>query len=512
VSEKRGSKPERIARNLQPAIQVTAIDRRFGGVHALRGVSLEVYHGEILGLVGHNGAGKTTLIRILTGDLHADGGEIRMDGQPVSFASVRDAIDRGVGVVRQELNLVPELTLSENIFLGNEEGFTRGGWLDRKAMAQAARPLLERVGLTLDPTLRLKTLSIGDQQMVAAARALRNAGRVLFLDEPTSSLTPWEADNLFAQVRLLAESGVAIVYISHRIDEVVALCDRVVVLRDGAVVGTFSSPATAMKEIIDTMAPGSQSVKPRRARSRGEVILEARGMRVGRQGPASFQLCAGEVVGFFGLVGSGRSAMARAMVGDIRLDEGEILLRGRPVTISSPWHGYRHGIAYLSEDRKAEGIFQGMSLGTNITVRTPRDTVRRSGWLNRPQLSRLAGEIIRKLDIRPGDQAAMIEAFSGGNQQKAALGRLLADTLDVFVLDEPTHGIDVAAKRDLLNLLHELADQGKSVAFISSELPELMAVADRVLVMRRGQVVGEFSPAVAQERELIGLAAGEKAQ
>ncbi len=492
-----------------PVIQVIDIRKRFGGVQALGGVTLSVGRGEILGLVGHNGAGKSTLIRILTGDLLPDSGTLFVNGEQAHFESTGDALRQGIGVVRQELDLVPELTLAENMFLGAEGQFRSRGFLDRHAMSDAARPLLERVGLSVDPTTRLGNLSIGDQQLVACARALRTAAHVLLLDEPTSSLTPWEAERLFAQVRLLAVSGVGIIYISHRIDEVASLCDRVVVLRDGLTAGSFSAPREAQAQIVDTMAPTAGASITEVDRVPGEVLLEARGMVVGRHGPASFQLRAGEVVGFFGLIGAGRTTMARALVGDLPLDEGEIILRGKAARIDSPWHGYKLGVAHLSENRKSESIFVGQSVRTNITLRAPQNSAP-GGWLRPGRLRDMASDIVRQLDIRPSNHATHIENLSGGNQQKAVIGRLLVDNLDVFVLDEPTHGIDVAAKRDLLNLLHELARQGKAVAFVSSELPELLAVADRVLVMRRGQVVSEFDPKTAVERDIVGAAVGEK--
>lgn len=493
-----------------PAIRVTNMHKRFGGVHALRGVNLEVYPGEILGLVGHNGAGKSTLIRILTGDLHPDhdSGPIELDGQIIHLHSIRDSITQGVGAVRQELDLVPDLSIAENIYLGQEAEFTRFGFLDRRSMAAAARPIIEKVGLGIDPYRRLGDLSIGDQQLIAAARALRSAAHILLLDEPTSSLTPWEADRLFAQVRALADSGVAIIYISHRVDEVANLCHRVVVLRDGMVVGEFRQPADSQKEIVDTMAPGGTSVSANGRRAAGEVLLEVRNLRVGRHGPASFQLRAGEIVGFFGLIGAGRTTLARALVGDIHPDEGEVLFKGETVTIASPYHGYQKGIAYLSENRKTEGIFPGMNVRSNMGLRTPQNTAR-YGWVRQGSLRQLVSRLIDKLSILPGNQELSIEALSGGNQQKTILGRLLADTLEVFILDEPTHGIDVSAKADLLRLLNELANQGKAVAFISSELPELMNVSDRVLVMQRGKVVREFDPKAALERDLVGAAVGE---
>jgi ABC-type sugar transport system ATPase subunit len=489
-----------------PAITADGIRKRFGGIEALRGVSIAVHPGEILGLVGHNGAGKSTLIRILHGDLQPDAGELRLNGRAVRLISIGDALDKGLGVVRQELELVPDLSLAENIYLGDEAGFTRLGLLDGRKMRESARPLLERVGLSVDPSTRLGDLAIGDQQLVAAARALRRAASVLLLDEPTSSLSPHEAERLFGQVRALAASGVAIIYISHRLDEVSALCDRVVVLRDGEVVGTFTDPAREQQDIIAAMAPGNATAAPGATRTRGGPLLEARQLRAGRHGPCSFTLHAGEILGLFGLVGAGRTTIARTLVGDIRRSSGEIVLNGERIFPAAPAEAYRLGLAYLSESRKTESIFAGRSVRENIGVRAPGD-VAPWGIISRQRFAALAAAMIQRLDIRPPDPGKPIELLSGGNQQKAILARLLSDTLDVFILDEPTHGIDIAAKQDLLGVLRDVAGRGKGVVFISSELPELMTVSDRILVLRQGQMVLEADPRTVGERAILGAAA-----
>ncbi|HEX4297613.1 MAG TPA: sugar ABC transporter ATP-binding protein [Devosia sp.] len=492
-----------------PAVTVENIRKRFGGVEALRGVSLSVFPGEIVGLVGHNGAGKSTLVRILHGDLEPDEGEIRLAGNPVKFASIADALRQGLGVVRQELELVPDLSIAENIYLGDEAAFERLGFLDRRRMCVSAAPLLQRVGLAVDPALRLGALSIGDQQLVAAARALRRAASVLLLDEPTSSLSPHETGRLFEQVRALAQSGIAIIYISHRMDEVAALCHRVVVLRDGQVVGEFADPRRQQHEVISLMAPGNAMATAGAARTRGAPLLELRQLRTGRNGPTDLTLHAGEILGLFGLVGAGRTTMARTVVGDIRRSSGEIVLKGDRIFPAAPDEAYRLGVAYLSESRKTESIFPGRSVRENIGVRVPQRTAR-YGFVRPGPFAALAGSMIRRLDIRPADPGKPIELLSGGNQQKAVLARLLVDTLDVFILDEPTHGIDILAKQDLLKVLREVSAQGKAVIFVSSELPELMAVSDRILVLRGGQVVLDADPRVVGEREILGAAAGEQ--
>lgn len=501
---------EGIAGTSVPAIAADGIRKRFGGVEALRGASIAVYPREIVGLVGHNGAGKSTLVRILHGDLQPDEGELRLNGAPVKFTSIPDALKKGLGVVRQELELVPDLTIAENIYLGDEADFVSAGLLDRRRMRESAAPLLKRVGLTVDPATRLGSLAIGDQQLVAAARALRRAASVLLLDEPTSSLSPHEAERLFEQVRALAASGVAIVYISHRIDEVAALCHRVVVLRDGQVVGEFADPPRQQRDIISTMAPGSSTVAAGETRTLGTPLLEVKELRVGRHGPANFTLRSGEILGLFGLVGAGRTTLARTLTGDIRRSSGEIVLKGDRIFPAAPHEAYRLGLAYLSESRKTESIFPGRSVRENIGVRVPGN-VAPMGFVSPQRFAALAADMIRRLDIRPPDPMKPIELLSGGNQQKAVLARLLSDTLDVFILDEPTHGIDIAAKQDLLKVLREVAAQGKGVIFISSELPELITVSDRILVLRQGQVVLEADPRAVSERELLGAAAGEEA-
>lgn len=492
-----------------PALSAAGISKAFGAVQALHEASLTVNAGEILGLVGANGAGKSTLIRILTGDLVPDDGEIQVHGESRTLGSVRDAMRLGIGVVRQELDLVPELSIAENLFLGEEASYGGGRWLIRReVLEEAARPLLAAVGLTLTPARHVRSLSIGDRQLVAAARALRDAAAVLLLDEPTSSLTPWETERLFATIRGLAERGVAVVYISHRLEEVTALCHRVTVLRDGNNGGDFGEPGMQLDDIVAAMTPGLGKAQHRRSGAQmGEVALEVRELRVGRHGPASFAVRRGEIVGIFGLVGAGRSTVARALTGLIRPDAGEILLGGRAVDIRSPWHGFRRGIAYLAEDRKTESILPGLSVRLNIGVRAPAGTSH-MGILSSNGLRRLARRMIERLGIRAPSDQAHIEELSGGNQQKTVIGRLLAEELNVVVLDEPTHGIDVRAKRELLELMHELARDGLAIVLISSELAELMTSTDRILVFRRGRVVAEFASGEATESELVGAAAG----
>ncbi len=461
--------------------------------------------------MGANGAGKSTLIRVLTGDLHPDAGQVIVEGRVAELRSVRDAQRLGIGVVRQELDLVPDLTVAENLFLGEEQRYSSSRWrLDRAALDEAARPLLASIGLDIEPRTRVSTLSIGDRQLIAAARAMRDAAVVMLMDEPTSSLTPWEVERLFVTLRSLADSGVGILYISHRLDEIGRLCNRVTVIRDGANIDEFERPADELDEIVSAMTPGIGGAGARSERSiEGvpEPILEARSLRVGKHGPADFVVHKGEIVGMFGLVGAGRSTMARALTGSLRPDSGEVLVHGSVASFASPADAYEAGVAYLAEDRKAESILPGMSIRSNIGVRAPEDTATH-GILRIDRMRALATRTIERLSISTAGDTALIEQLSGGNQQKVVVGRLLAESLDVLVLDEPTHGIDVGSKRELLALLRELSDAGQSIILISSELAELLTVADRILVLRNGRVTGEFDPAEVTETELVGAAVG----
>ena len=493
----------------QAVLSIRGAEKSYGANRALRGVDIDVRAGEILGLVGANGAGKSTLIGVLTGVVEPDAGDMFVDGALVHFRSIRDALGHGVSVVRQDVDLVAELTLAENIFLGSEHDFRHLGRLDRRSMERASIPILARVGLTVPPTRRLRTLATGDQQLVAAARALQRAGRVLLLDEPTSSLSPWETGRLFDALRSVASGGVGVVYISHRLDEVAALCDRVVVLRDGALAAEFDEVESNIDAIVAAMTPGLtdwDEASPTTTCS-DEVVLRVDQLTVGRHGPATFDVHRGEVVGIFGLVGAGRSTVGRALAGVRKPDGGAVYVNGSQLNLGSPWHGFRAGIAYLSEQRKTESILPRMSIQSNLVVRAPGDTAR-FGILRRQRIRRHAAHIIERFAIATPSASLTIEQLSGGNQQKVILGRLLAEDLRVVVLDEPTHGIDVKAKRELLRMLRELAAEGLAVVFISSELSEILAASDRVLVMRKGVVTGEFTPAETTEVELVGAAVG----
>lgn len=491
------------------ALEARGIAKSFGGVAALSGVNLLVQEGEILGLAGANGAGKSTLINILTGQLQPDSGELLVHGEATTVYSPREAQRLGIGVVRQELDLVPDLTIAENLFLGEEHPFRRRLGLDRSAMNAAASALLARVGLTNGPAIILRDLSIGDRQLVAAARALRTAGSVLLLDEPTSSLTPFEAERLFGVMRSLRESGIAVVFISHRLNELSDLCDRVVVLRDGRVAGEFPPGRDSLDAVVEAMVPGSQALtRQERSGVVGEPVFEAHAVQIGTRVPFDLELRAGEVVGVFGLVGAGKSSMGKAIGGLQPITAGQMTIDGVPYRPRGASQGFRRGVACLSEDRRVEGILPELSVRQNIIVRTPRDTATAAGVLRNGPIATLVREMFGRLNIKAASDRLDIRDLSGGNQQKVLLARLLAEDLRVLVLDEPTHGIDVRAKHDLLETVTQLTNRGITVLMISSEIPELLAASDRILVMRNGAIVFETPASLTTEQILMSAATG----
>jgi ribose transport system ATP-binding protein len=491
-----------------PALRAEGIGKSFGGVAALSDVDLTIRAGEILGLSGANGAGKSTLINVLTGQLTPDTGTLSVKGVPVTLDAPLRAAEHGIGVVRQELDLVPDLTIAENLALGDERRFRRRGMLDRASMNEAASAALARVGLDIPPSKLVRDLAIGDQQLVAAARALRSSGTVLLLDEPTSSLTPFEAERLFTVMRSLRDDGVGVVFISHRLNEVSELCDRVVVLRDGRVAGEFGVDAASMDDIVEAMVPGAQSITRRTDRPDiGDVVLSAGSLGVHGRKPLDLELRAGEVVGLFGLVGAGKSSLARVFAGLLPPTSGTMTIAGRAYRPRDAADAFALGIAYLSEDRRSEGILPQLSVRQNIVVRTPRDTAP-AGVLRSDAITHLVREMFDRLRIKAASDSLDIRDLSGGNQQKVLLARLLAEDLRVLILDEPTHGIDVQAKHDLLTTVGDLTRKGISVLIVSSEIPELLAACDRILVMRKGDVVASLSAEESTEQLLMSAATG----
>ena len=499
-----------------PTLEMRQISKTFPGVKALNGVRLKAWGGEIQSLMGENGAGKSTLMKVLSGANQADpGGEILIDGVPVAITDPIAAKRHGVAIIYQELSLAPNLTVAENIHLGTE--LHRRGMVDRKAMAEACRPVLERLGAPFGPGTLVGGLSIAEQQLVEIARALHARSKILVLDEPTTALSARETERLFALVRQLRAEGIALIYISHRMAEVYELSDRVSVLRDGSYVGTLSKEEISADRLVKMMVGRDLSSFYTKEHdphgSRGPVVLEVKGIGDGgrRVRPASFQLHRGEVLGIAGLVGSGRTELARLIYGADPRAAGEVLLEGRPVTITTPKEALDQGIAYLTEDRKALGLFLDMSCGENINIGVIDRDAGKGGILDRGSARRRAAEAFKALRVRAASPLVQVGSLSGGNQQKVLLSRWLEIGPKVLILDEPTRGVDIGAKSEIYRIIDDLAKKGIGVIVISSELPEIIGTCDRVLVMREGHIEGEVGgpggKPITQEN-IMALAAG----
>ena len=497
-------------------LEAAGISKQFGGVSALRDVGFDLRPGEIHALMGENGAGKSTLMKILAGVYTDYEGEVRIDATPLRFASVRDAEAAGIAIIHQELNLVPELNVAENIFLGREP-LIAGLIVNRRECSRAARALLGRLGIGLDPEARTGSLRVGEQQLVEIAKALSMQARILIMDEPTSALSPGECSRLFAIIRQLAADGVAIVYISHRIDEVMHLADRVTVLRDGHHILTRRMDALDENTIIAAMVGRSLLDAGHATRDASEqVILAVRGLSLTKQhwhgarqvlDGVSFDLRAGEILGIGGLLGSGRTEILETIFGSTTGEaDGAILLDGETVDIRSPRDARRLGIALVTEDRKTQGLHLQSSITDNIALPL-NGHLARFGIRSFAAEAGLARDAVKSLGVRCESIGQSAGTLSGGNQQKIVIGKWLATNPRVLLLDEPTRGIDVGAKREIYDLVFDLARRGLAIVVVSSELPELLLLADRILVMSQGRQSGILARAEATEERIMQLAA-----
>ncbi len=493
-----------------PAVQMLGIRRHFPGVQALKGVDFSVQQGEIHAILGENGAGKSTLMKILAGAERKDEGRILLTGDEVHISGPTDALRRGISTVYQETSLAGHLSVAENLFIGrlprNPVGFVQWRRLHRDA-----RGVLERLKLELPLRVPVSELTIAQQQMTEIAKALSHQVRVLVLDEPTSALTEAEITELHRVLRDLRTQGVAIIYISHTIEEILSLCDRVTVLRDGENVGERLVSETTPDELIRMMVGRPlMEMFPKEQAQLGEELLRVEGMRVrGRDEGASFSVRAGEIVGFAGLLGAGRTALMQAVIGAIPSDGGEVYLRGKRVRIRNPHAAVASSIGYLSDDRRRSGIAGLLPVGSNLTL-AALPQFSRAGVLRRREERRSAARIVETLRIVTPSLEQQVSLLSGGNQQKTVLGRWLTAGVDVLILDEPTRGIDVGAKVEIYGLINRLVRAGKGIILLSSYLPEVLGMSDRVLVMRRGAIVAEFARGKATQEDVMFAATGQR--
>jgi ribose transport system ATP-binding protein len=486
-------------------VEIRGVSKRFPGVQALEDVSLDIRPGEIHAVAGENGAGKSTLMKLLSQLERPSDGTIEVDGKPVRFRNPRYAQRLGIAMVHQEFALAPHLTVADNLALGREN--TRAGLIVRGSEKRRARELLERVRCDIDPSRRVSTLSVADQQRVEIAKALAVDAKVVIMDEPTATLTETEIDDLFALIEELKSDGIAIFYISHRLEEVVRIADRVTVMRDGQVVETLEKGNFDESRLVSLMVGREiDNLYPKAESEVRDVLLRVEGLtRPGVLHDCAFEVRAGEIVGFAGLIGAGRTELARAVFAADPISEGRIELDGRELKLTSPSEAIAAGIGYLTEDRKGDGLAMQLPVSHNITLaRIPGPGV----WIDRNRERKAAQQRVEDLDIRTPSLRTPVEALSGGTQQKVVVARWLETEARVLFFDEPTRGIDVGAKAELFKLMGELAADGRAIVLISSYLPELTNMCDRIVVLRDGRTVGELNRNEFDEERIMELASG----
>ncbi len=487
-------------------VSMKNIQKRFPGVHALDNAQIELKKGEVHGLVGENGAGKSTLMKVLTGIYEKDSGIVIVKGREVSYKTPADALEDGISMIHQELNLMPHLTVADNIFIGREP--KKGLVLDKKKTLQMTKELLKSLHLDIEPDVTVGQLTVAKQQMIEIAKAISLNADILIMDEPTAALTNSEIDELFKFVSDLKKKGVGIVYISHRMEELKIITDDITVMRDGQYVDTVRTKDTEMAQIISMMVgrtiyeePKTHSMVPKDA----PTVLRVEHLSSPVVRDVSFELKKGEILGFAGLMGAGRTETARLIFGADPKTGGKIFVNGREVWIESPQDAVENGIGYLSEDRKAFGLAIGLSVADN-TVMAKLDDFVSGGVVNEAKIAAVTKEYVEKLDLKTPSIRQLVRNLSGGNQQKVVIAKWLVRDCDILIFDEPTRGIDVGAKSEIYKLMNRLAGEGKSIIMISSEMPELLRMSDRVLVMCEGKITGEIDISEATQEGIMQYA------
>jgi ribose transport system ATP-binding protein len=491
-------------------LKVEGISKEFPGVKALDGVNFELDRGEVLALVGENGAGKSTLMKILSGIYSPDAGRVIMEGEEVDVADPKAAQKLGISIIHQEMNLMPHLTVAQNMFIGREP--RTGPWVREGELNRRTKKLLDDLGIHLKPTQNVGDLTVASQQMVEIAKALSfDHTKILIMDEPTSAISIQETKVLFRLILALRDRGVGIVYISHRMEELRQIADRVTVLRDGQYVGTRRMDEVTDDEIIAMMVGRDISAvylsKQEAPESTGEVVLSVRDLSTKTLvRNVSFDLHKGEILGFAGLMGAGRTETARAIIGADPSSGGTIAVNGRELKITGPEVAVRHGIGYLPEDRKRHGLMLEQDVAFNVAMASLKDNRTPLGFLKHAQVRRLTDKFIKALRIKTPSSRTTVKTLSGGNQQKVVIAKWLARNCDVLIFDEPTRGIDVGAKEEIYKLLNDLAAEGKAIIMISSELPEVLRLSHRIVVMSQGRVTGMLTPDKADQESIMKLA------
>lgn len=487
-------------------VSMKNIQKSFPGVHALDDAQIELKKGEVHGLVGENGAGKSTLMKVLTGIYGKDSGTVSVKGREVNYASPGEALADGISMIHQELNLMPHLSVADNIFIGREP--QKGLVLDRKKTIDMTRKLLKSLNLDIDPNTRVNHLTVAKQQMIEIAKALSFNSDIMIMDEPTAALTSAEIDELFRFIREMKAKGVGIVYISHRMEELKVITDEITVMRDGQYVNTVKTADTDISEIISMMVGRTIYEEPKThsmVAKDAPVVLKVEHLTSPAVHDVSFELKKGEILGFAGLMGAGRTETARLLFGADPKTNGKIYINGKEVEITSPNDAVKYGIGYLSEDRKSFGLAIGLSLADNVVMATLDDFVT-AGVVNENAVAKVTREYIDKINIKTPSYRQLVRNLSGGNQQKVVIAKWLVKNCDILVFDEPTRGIDVGAKSEIYKLMNQLAAEGKSIIMISSEMPELLRMSDRILVMCEGKMTGEIDIGEATQEGIMRYA------
>jgi ribose transport system ATP-binding protein len=490
-------------------LEMKGISKSFPGVKVLEQVDFTLHRGEVHALMGENGAGKSTLMKILGGIYTKDNGSITVNGNVYDIASPSMAQNLGIVIIHQELNMVPHLTVMENIFLGREFTYGKSKLINWRRMRQESHRYLSQLGLNIDPGTLVNELSVGQQQMVEIAKALSMNAEILVLDEPTAALTDREIEALFLVIASLKEKGVGMIYISHRMEEIFRICDQVTVMRDGHYIGTEYIANTTMDNLVKMMV--GREIKDRFPKIKvnlGEEKLTVNGLtQKGKLHDISLSVRAGEIVGIAGLMGAGRTELAKALFGVTPIDRGTISINGKPVSIRKPIDAIQAGIGLITEDRKDEGLLLPLSVNDNLAL--PNLKILSSfGFMNRSKEQELSDSMIKKLLIKTPNSDQKVGSLSGGNQQKVVIGKWLATSPQVLILDEPTRGVDIGAKKEIYDLMNELVSQGVAILMISSELPEVLGMSDRILVMHEGKISGEFTQEEASQEKIMLSATG----
>ena len=489
------------------SVELSNIDKSFGGIHALKGVTLKVKRGEIHALLGENGAGKSTLMKVLSGAIKRDTGEIKINGEPLIHHGTHDAIKKGVAVIYQELNLVPHLSVAENLFLGDIVSMQRP-ILNRKMLNTLTREVFETINFNdIQPETKISDLSIAYQQMVEVAKAVARNADIIVFDEPTAVLSDNEANKLFEVIADLKAKNKSIIYISHRLREVFQIADRMTIMKDGGNVGTYDTPDMNEQQVVELMIGRKLSdMFPQREGKIGDTILKVENINSGpRVKNVSFELKCGEILGIAGMVGAGKTEILRAIFGADRIDSGNIYISQKKTNIKNPKQAKKNKIAYISENRKEEGVILDMSIKSNITM-TDLSTYTSAGWILRSKENKKVDSMIDQLRIKAASREGSVKSLSGGNQQKVSLAKWLVSNNNILLFDEPTRGVDVGAKSEIYKLISELAESGCAIVIVSSELTEIIGISDRVIVINEGRITGELKGDDITEKNILSYA------